>query len=154
MPRLAAVTFRKIGKLHYYPVPDDLALDVGAQVIAQTERGLQCGQVKILREVAGTEEELPRAARILRVADAEDLRTVERRGEQARESLALCQSRADELRLPMKVVDAEVAFEGLLVTLYFVAETRVDFRQLVKEIAARTRMRVHLHQVGSRDHAK
>ncbi len=56
MPQLAAVTFRKIGKLHYYPVPDDLVLDVGAHVIAETEHSLQYGEVKILREVSGSEQ--------------------------------------------------------------------------------------------------
>lgn len=152
MPRLAAVTFRKIGKLHYYPVPPDLSLEVGTHVIAETERDLQYGEVKILREVAGDEGDLRFA--LVRIANAQDDQAVQRRREQAGESLALCQARADDLRLPMKVIDAEVAFDGSQVTLYFAAESRVDFRQLVKEVAARLRMRVHLHQVGSRDHAK
>lgn len=153
MPLLAAVTFRKIGKLHYYPA-DGLSLEVGTPVLAETQRGLEYGEVKILREVEGEPEDAAQAHRITRVATPEDTRTAARRRQQAEEGLILCQERADRLGLPMKVVEAEVAFDAVQVTFYFVAETRVDFRELVKEIALQMRMRVHLHQVGSRDHAK
>lgn len=155
MTLLAAVTFRKIGKLHYYPV-DAFAgnVEVGSHVIAETERGAEYGEVKILREVDGEDAEEARTYRLLRMASDEDTATVQERLEQAVSSLALCQERADALHLPMKIVDSEVALDGQQVTFYFVADTRVDFRQLVKEVAGKLRMRVHLHQVGSRDHAK
>lgn len=154
MARLAAVTFRKVGKLHYYPAPDDPALDVGSPVIAETQRGLEFGEVKLLRDVEGSEADLIQAARIVRIATEDDTQTAERRRLQAQEALSLCQNQADARSLPMKVVDAEVTFEGAQVTFYFVAETRIDFRELVKDVAVQMRMRVHLHQVGSRDHAK
>ncbi len=150
---LAAVTFQKVGKLFYYPA-DGLELTVGAHVVAETQRGLEYGEVKILRDVAGDADERESSFQILRVATAEDDAIAQRRRRQAEEGLALCQSRADHLYLPMKVVDAEVAFDANQVTFYFVADTRVDFRDLVKEVAGQMRMRVHLHQVGSRDHAK
>jgi cell fate regulator YaaT (PSP1 superfamily) len=150
---LAAVTFRAVGKIHYYPA-GDLPLESGSRVIAETERGLECGEVKFLREVTGRADDAPGAYRILRLATPDDLRTMERRAAQGEEGTRFCQERADDLRLPMKIVDAEVALDGQQVTFYFVAESRVDFRQLVKEVASRMRMRVHLHQVGSRDHAK
>jgi cell fate regulator YaaT (PSP1 superfamily) len=153
MTRLAAVTFRKIGKLHYYPA-EGLALEVGTHVIAETQRGLEYGEVKILRDVGGEAADIAQAYRILRIATEDDARTVARRGEQAEEGLILCQNRADHLRLPMKVMEAEVGFDGLQITFYFCAETRIDFRDLVKQMASQMRMRVHLHQVGSRDHAK
>jgi len=151
--QLVGVTFRKVGKLHYYPA-DDLALDIGSRVVAETERGLECGEVKILRSVEGVPEDMETSYRIVRLAADEDFTTLTRRQEQAAEGLEYCQQRADALGLPMKVVEGEVALDGQQVTFYFVAESRVDFRQLVKEVAARLRMRVHLHQVGSRDHAK
>lgn len=150
---LAAVTFRKVGKLHYYPA-DDLPLTVGSFVVAETERGLECGEVKILRMVDGTPDEIEGTYRLVRVADDTDLETTEQRRAQATEGLLYCQQRADALGLPMKVVEGEIGLDGQQVTFYFVADSRVDFRQLVKEVAARMRMRVHLHQVGSRDHAK
>ncbi len=153
MPQLAALTFRKIGKLHYYPVPE-LPLEVGTHVIAETQRGPEYGEVKILRDVEGEAGDLQRAYRILRIATPDDARVTARRKEQAADGIALCQSRADHLRLPMKVVEAEVAFDASQVTFYFCAETRIDFRELVKQVASQLRMRVHLHQVGSRDHAK
>lgn len=158
--RLAGVTFRKVGKLHYYPA-DGFGVEVGARVVAQTERGLECGEVKIVRDVAsnGSDDDKTAAAaaqpfRLVRVADASDLLTVEQRDREARAALALCQTTADRLRLPLKVVEAEAGFEGTHVTFYFVADTRVDFRELVKQVARELGKRVHLHQVGSRDHAK
>ena len=154
MALLAAITFQKIGKLHYYPA-DGLPLEVGTHVVAATQRGSEYGEVKILRDVEGSPEDAEQQGyHILRVATPEDTETAGRRRRQAEDGLLLCQERADWLRMPMKVVDAEVMFEGAQVTFYFVAETRVDFRELVKEVAGQMRMRVHLHQVGSRDHAK
>jgi len=155
MALLAAVTFRKIGKLHYYPA-DAFAgtLEVGARVVAETESGEECGEVKILRDVEGDAAEATQTFQIVRVATEQDCEDLDTRLQQAKDGLTLCQERADTLHLPMKIVDAEVGFDGQQVTFYFVADTRVDFRVLVKEVAARLRMRVHLHQVGSRDHAK
>jgi cell fate regulator YaaT (PSP1 superfamily) len=153
MALLAGVTFRKIGKLHYYAA-ENLPLEVGSLVVAETENGSECGEVKILRDVAGDAGDQEKAFRLLRVATEKDRRTLEQRRAQAADGLTFCQERADALQLAMKIVEAEVTLEGHQITFYFVAETRVDFRQLVKEVAARLRMRVHLHQVGSRDHAK
>jgi cell fate regulator YaaT (PSP1 superfamily) len=154
--RLAGVTFYKVGKLHYYPVPDELndAASVGTRVVAETPRGLECGEVKILRDVEGSEDDRDNDARILRVVAPDDDEILARRERQSADALALCQERADALFLPMKVVDAETTFDGSQITLYFVADTRIDFRELVKQVAGQFRMRVHLHQVGSRDHAK
>jgi cell fate regulator YaaT (PSP1 superfamily) len=153
MALLAGVTFRKIGKLHYYAA-DDLPLEVGSPVVAETENGTECGEVKILREVEGNASDRETPFRLLRIATEKDLRTLDQRQRQAADGLTLCQERADTLRMEMKIVEAEVTLEGHQITFYFVAESRVDFRQLVKEVAAKLRMRVHLHQVGSRDHAK
>lgn len=155
MPQLAAVTFRKLGKLHYYPVDErDLTLEVGSRVVAETETGEEYGEVKILRDVSGNARDRGSIFRILRVATPHDEQTSALRLRQAADIARYTQERADASHLPMKIVDSEAAFDGNQVTLYFVADTRIDFRQLVKEVAARFRMRVHLHQVGSRDHAK
>jgi cell fate regulator YaaT (PSP1 superfamily) len=153
MTLLAGVTFRRIGKLHYYPA-DGLKAEVGSLVVAETENGTECGEIKILREVAGAESDGESPFHLLRIATEKDRRTLEQRHVQAKDGLTLCQERADTLQIAMKIVESEVTLEGHQITFYFVAETRVDFRQLVKEVAAKLRMRVHLHQVGSRDHAK
>lgn len=150
---LAAVNFRKVGKLHYYPA-EGLGLEVGSFVVAETERGLECGEVKILREVDGGAEEAAEPYRIVRAAGDDDRQTTALRATQATDGIREAQDRADSLCLPMKIVDGEVALDGRQITLYFVSDTRIDFRQLVKETAARLQMRVHLHQVGARDHAK
>ncbi len=151
---LAAIAFQKVGKLHYYPVPPNVPLVVGAQVVAETERGTELGEVKILRDVDGDAGDTPQPFRILRLANGEDSEHSVQRKIEAQNGLAYCQSVADRLRLDMKIVDAEVGLDGQQITLYFVADTRIDFRVLVKETAGRLQMRVHLHQVGTRDHAK
>lgn len=155
MAKLAGITFRKVGKLHYYPAEVGFPVEVGTRVVAETERGLECGEVKILRDVDGEASDAPQQLyQIVRSATDADCNLLEQRLREALEGITLCQERADALFLPMRVVDAEVALDGQQVTFYFVADTRVDFRLLVKEVAAKLRMRVHLHQVGSRDHAK
>jgi cell fate regulator YaaT (PSP1 superfamily) len=150
---LAGVTFRKLGKLHYYPA-EGHTLEVGSRVVCETERGQECGEVKILRTVEGEPADMEKIYRLLHLASETDLTTMETRQKQAEDGMALCQERADSLRLAMKVVEAEASLDGQQMTFYFVADSRVDFRQLVKEVASRLRMRVHLHQVGSRDHAR
>lgn len=154
---LAGVTFRKIGKLHYYDASAlSSQLAVGTMIVAQTEQGLEGGEVKILRSVESLppDETIENAFRIVRVANTSDKNTLSLRQSEARDHLAFCQARANALNLPMRVVDSEASFDGQQVTFYFVADVRVDFRLLVKEVAAKLKMRVHLHQVGSRDHAK
>lgn len=150
---LAGVTFKKVGKLHFYPA-GELSLEVGTQVVAETERGLELGEVKILREVAGNDDEIETVFRIVRVAETEDRTAGQLRQSQARDGITLCQEHADLLHLSLRIVDAEVTLSGDQITFYFVADNRVDFRQLVKDVSAQLRMRLHLHQVGSRDHAK
>lgn len=158
--RLAGVTFRKVGKLHYYPA-DDFAVEVGTRVVAETEGGGECGEVKIVRDVSsdgparnGAAADAASPFRLLRIATPNDLHTVQQRDAEARGALTLCQATADRLHLPLKVMEAEAGFDGTHVTFYFIADTRVDFRELVKQVARELRVRVHLHQVGSRDHAK
>lgn len=151
---LAGVTFRKIGKLHYYPVPEGFSLEVGLRIVAETESGHECGEIKILRDVDGEPEDLEKINSLVRLATEADASTQQQRLREAEDGKNCCQECADSLYLPMKVVDSEVSFDGQQVTFYFVADTRVDFRQLVKEVAGKMKMRVHLHQVGSRDHAK
>ncbi len=155
MAILVGVTFRKIGKLHYYAA-DDLpqVIGVGNRVIAHTERGTEHGEVKVLREVSGTKDDAPTPFRLLRVASDADLQTAEARAKQATDALETCRAQAQALRLPIKLTDAEAAFDGSVVTFYFVSDERVDFRKLVKETATLIKMRVHLHQVSSRDHAQ
>ena len=103
---LAGVTFRKIGKLHYYPVGEDFSLEVGSLVVAETERGHEYGEVKILREVEGEPEDMEKANSLVRLASEEDSSTQAQRKQEAEEGRIYCQQYADSLYLPMKVVDS------------------------------------------------
>lgn len=151
--RVAGVTFRRVGKVHYYEI-GGLPLEIGGYVVAHTERGTERGEVKILRDIIRDADEMPQAYRILRCSTPEDDAIGERRVAEAVEALSLCQGQADALRLDMKIIDAEISFDGQVATFYFVADSRVDFRQLVREVAGVLHRRVLLQQVGTRDHAK
>ena len=109
MALLAGVTFRKVGKLHYYPA-ENWPLEVGSFVVADSPSGLEFGEVKFLRDVVDDGDGAPEY-RIARRATDDDARIAERRRQQAEEGITLCQECADRMRMPMKVVDSEVAAE-------------------------------------------
>lgn len=124
MARLAGVTFRKIGKLSYYAADDLLVLAVGSRVIAESESGMQCGEVKILRDVSGGNADAPSVYRLLRVATDADLQVWEKRQARAENTANTCRKCAEALRLPLKIVDTEAAFDGSGMTFYFVSDDR------------------------------
>jgi cell fate regulator YaaT (PSP1 superfamily) len=150
---VVGLNFQRAGKIYYFD-PGELALTKGDTVIAETQRGVDMGQVRTeVREVPETQLALP-LRRVVRVATEEDLarREANRRHEEA--ALQLCRKRIEARKLPMKLLTSEYAFDGSQVLFYFAAEGRVDFRELVKDLAAVLRTRIQLHQVGARDAAK
>jgi cell fate regulator YaaT (PSP1 superfamily) len=153
MLEIVPVNFRRAGKLYYFD-PAGLALRKGDTVIVETQRGVDMGEVKAdIREVAPEQVALP-LRRVVRVATPEDF--ARREANQAKEQSAqdLCRRRIEARVLPMKLLTTEYAFDGNQVMFYFAAEGRVDFRELVKDLAAVLRTRIQLHQVGARDAAK
>ncbi len=153
MLQVVAVNFRRAGKLYYFD-PAELPLRPGVAVIVETQRGVDMGEVKTeVKEVEPEEVSLP-LRRVVRVATPDDF--ARREANQAREeaALALCRKRIEARVLPMKLISSEYAFDGSQVLFYFSAEGLVDFRELVKDLAAVLRTRIQLHQVGARDAAK
>jgi len=147
------VNFRPAGKVYYFD-PADLPLKQGDTVIAETQRGVDLGKVKTpVREVP-EEQVTPPLRRVVRVATAADLARRDANKERAESALQLCRKRVESRQLPMKLLAGEYAFDGSQVLFYFAAEGRVDFRELVKDLAAVLRTRIQLHQVGARDAAK
>ena len=100
------------------------------RVVAQTEGGLECGEIKVLRDVVGTRQDAPSEYNLLRRATKNDLQQVQERQQQSEDALETCRKRAERLALPMKVTDAEISFDGSTATFYFVSDNRIDFRQL------------------------
>lgn len=153
LAKVVAVRFRRVGKPYHFE-PGALELEPGQRVVVETSRGLEIGEViSPVREVP--DEELVQPLKpVLRVAGEEDLRQAEANQALAHQSLAICREKVAERDLPMHVLDAEYTLDRSRLIFYFVAESRVDFRDLVRELASIFRTRIELRQVGVRDEAK
>lgn len=147
------VEFKGSRKDHYRD-PYHLPIRIGDRVIVQVERGEDLGRVVLkpsAKEAAGAKvKPLP----ILRIAGKAELDQAAANSQKEHEARRLCRQMVEERGLKMKVVDAEWQFDGNKVTFYFTAEKRVDFRQLVKDLAATYRTRIELRQIGARDEAR
>src|SRR5688500_10891947 len=153
MPTIVGVNFKPAGRIYSYD-PSGLALEPGDLVMVETARGVEPGWVKHrAREVAAEKIVAPLKC-VLRVATEEDRAQIQANEEKAEQSLALSRQRVASRAMPMKLVRAEYAFDRSQITLYFSAEGRVDFRELVKDLASVLRTRIQLHQIGARDVAK
>lgn len=153
MPLVVGVTFRKVGKVYYFD-PGELELREGDFVIAETARGVEFGEVVLEpREISEAELVAP-LKRIVRVATGDDLEHEADNREREKHAFEVCERKIADHKLPMKLLDAECAFDGSQVTFSFSAEGRIDFRELVKDVAGALRAKVQLHQIGVRDEAK
>jgi cell fate regulator YaaT (PSP1 superfamily) len=131
------------------------ALARGAQVIARTDRGLEAGEVlcEATDQAAGQLQD-PRKGQVLRQMTAEDRNELARMHDQERNEHETCGRLIAEMNLPMQLVDVEHIFGGERVVIYYLAENRVDFRELVKRLAAEFQTRIEMRQIGVRDEAK
>lgn len=153
MIEVVGVRFKAAGKIYYFD-PDQLTLSLNTYVIVETARGLELGQVVLgLRKVAKEEVVLP-LKKVLRIATSEDLEKVEANQAKEEKAREICQEKIVEHELPMKLVNVEYTFDGSKIIFYFTAEGRVDFRELVKDLASVFRTRIELRQIGVRDEAK
>lgn len=153
MPHAVGVAFKRVAKSYWFD-PGDLSLNDFDRVIVETTRGLEIGTVRVTpREIVESELQAP-LKRVLRMAEPRDMEQEARNKEKARGAMRLCAERVRHLGLPMRVLQAEYCFDASQVTIYFNAENRVDFRELVKDVASQLRCKVQLHQVGARDQAK
>jgi cell fate regulator YaaT (PSP1 superfamily) len=127
----------------------------GAAVIARTDRGLEAGEVLCAADAeALSHMKDPGAGQILREMTAEDRHELSRMQQQAREELKVCQQNIERLALNMQLVDVEHIFGGERIVIYYLAENRVDFRELVKSLAGEFQTRIEMRQIGVRDEAK
>jgi cell fate regulator YaaT (PSP1 superfamily) len=153
VPTVVGVRFRSAGKLYHFD-PGELSCRRLDSVIVETANGVEMGRVVTERMEKPEEDVAQPLRRILRKATDEDRARQARNRAQAEAALAACKRRVTELGLAMKPVDAEMAFDGSRVTISFTAEDRVDFRELVRELAQRLHTRVEMRQIGARDEAK
>lgn len=154
MPKIVGVRFKQAGKIYYFDPTGFEDLETGDYVIVETARGVEAGQV-IIPPMEVPAERVPSALKpIQRRADWRDLTQMEHYRLQEPRALAIAREKVTERGLPMKLVRAEYNFDGSHLTIFFTAEKRVDFRELVRDLAKALRTRVELRQVGVRDEAK
>jgi len=153
MTKIVGVRFRAAGKIYFFD-PKNMDIKRGEHVIVETARGIEYGRVVTgTREVESDEVTQPLKP-VIRVATAEDDERVRRNREKEKEALAICQEKVRKHKLDMKLIGVEYAFDNNKILFYFTADGRIDFRELVKDLAAVFKTRIELRQIGVRDETK
>ena len=153
MAEIIGVRFKSVGKIYYF-APGKEKIENGQKVIVETARGVECGTVVVSnREVPDSELSAPLKP-VIRIATDKDLETVEENKKKEEEAFKICEEKIAKHKLDMKLVDVECTFDNNKLLFYFTAENRVDFRELVKDLASVFRTRIELRQIGVRDEAK
>lgn len=153
MAEIIGVRFKEVGKIYYFD-PDGEQFVLGQPVVVETARGCECGTVAIAnREIEDTAVTKP-LKKVTRAATEADLKKVAENRQKEERAFKIAQEKIAACGLDMKLVEVEYAFDGSKILFYFTADGRVDFRELVKELAGVFRTRIELRQIGVRDEAK
>jgi len=150
---VVGVRFKKAGKIYYFD-PGDLSIEKDDFVIVETVRGVEYGRAVIARKQVEDHDVVLPLKKVVRIADQKDRMIVEENKQEAQVAYEVCNEKVNEHQLDMKLVDVEYTFDRNKVIFYFTADGRVDFRELVKDLAAIFRTRIELRQIGVRDEAK
>ena len=150
---IVGVTFREAGKVYYFS-PGFLKLTAGEHVIVDTARGTEMGLVKLGNKLVPKESIVAPLKTVKRVASEADLERDAKNRELEFDAAIICKKKIEEHKLGMKLVAAEYTFDNSKLIFYFTCESRVDFRELVKDLAATFKTRIELRQIGIRDETK
>ena len=153
MSEVVGIRFKEVGKIYYFD-PIGFKLNKGDRAIVETIRGLECGEVAQANKDVNDDEIVKPLKPIVRVATAEDLKVVERNKKKEKEAFDICLKKIALHGLDMKLIDVEYTFDSSKVIFYFTSDGRVDFRELVKDLASVFRIRIELRQIGVRDESK
>ncbi len=153
MIKVVGVRFKKAGKIYYFD-PEKKWINNGDFVIVETIRGIEYGQVVVGPKMVKEENIVQPLKKVLRLATEEDIRINRENKEKEKEAFDVCSKKIEEHELEMKLIDIEYTFDNNKVIFYFTADGRIDFRELVKDLAAIFRTRIELRQIGVRDEAK
>ncbi len=153
MAEVIGVRFKEVGKVYYFD-PDGQEMKKGDRVIVETVRGIECGEVAMDNREISDEEIIKPLKKLIRKATDEDIETVKQNKAKEKDAFAICQEKITAHELEMKLVDVEYTFDGGKVLFYFTADGRVDFRELVKDLAGVFKTRIELRQIGVRDESK
>lgn len=147
------VRFKETGKIYYFD-PNGQTLEEGEKVIVETARGVECGEVAMSNSDVNEETVVQPLKKLIRKATSDDLKKVIENKEKEKSAFVACEKKIEEHGLEMKLVDVEYTFDNSKILFYFTADGRVDFRELVKDLAGMFRTRIELRQIGVRDEAK
>jgi cell fate regulator YaaT (PSP1 superfamily) len=150
---VVGVRFKKAGKIYYFD-PGDLSIQKDDFVIVETVRGVEYGRAVVPRKQVEEHDVVLPLKKVVRIADHKDRMIVEENKQAAQEAYDVCNEKVNGHQLDMKLVDVEYTFDRNKIIFYFTADGRVDFRELVKDLAAIFRTRIELRQIGVRDEAK
>lgn len=150
---VVGIRFKEVGKIYYFD-PLDIEFKKGDHAIVETIRGIECGEVAMENREIDDEEIIKPLKPIIRLATEDDLKTVENNKKKEQEAFDICLKKIEAHKLDMKLVDVEYTFDGSKVLFYFTSDGRVDFRELVKDLAGVFRIRIELRQIGVRDESK
>jgi len=153
MVTVVGVRFKKAGKIYYFD-PDTIDVKSNDFVIVETARGVEFGHVVLGPRNISKEEIITPLKKVLRIASDEDFVTHRNNKKKSKEAMETCEKKIKEHGLEMRLVDVEFTFDNNKVIFYFTADGRVDFRDLVKDLAAIFKTRIELRQIGVRDEAK
>ena len=153
MIEIVGIRFKKAGKMYYFD-PDGIKLERGSFAIVETARGIECGLVIKENTFVSEQNIVQPLKKVQRQATKEDLALEEKNKIREKEAFAICLEKIAQHQLDMKLIDAEITFDQIKLIFYFTSDGRVDFRELVKELASIFRMRIELRQIGVRDEAK
>ncbi len=153
MADVVGIRFKRAGKVYYFD-PAGIDLEVSDRVIVKTTRGLEMGEIVITPHQVMDSEVKEQLKPVVRKATSEDIEQTQEQQKMTAEALVECNNLIEKMELPMKLLTAEYSFSGKRLTFFFSASERVDFRELVKELTSRLKVRVELRQVGPRDGAK
>ncbi|RPF51183.1 PSP1 domain-containing protein [Aquisalibacillus elongatus] len=153
MVEIIGVRFKQAGKIYYFD-PGDTKMTTEDYVIVETVRGIEFGKVVIANKQVDEEDVVLPLKKVIRLADEKDKLTVTENKEKTEEAYRVCVEKIKEHDLDMNLVEAEFTFDRNKIIFYFTADGRVDFRDLVKDLAAIFKTRIELRQIGVRDEAK
>ena len=153
MIKVVGIRFRNAGKIYYFD-PKDFEMEVGSHAIVETARGVEYGTVLIAPREVSDDQVVQPLKPVIRIATEEDTKTVERNREREKSAYKTCQEKIEKHGLEMKLVQAEYTFDNNKLLFYFTADGRIDFRELVKDLASVFRTRIELRQIGVRDETK
>ena len=153
MTKVIGVRFRTAGKIYFF-APGDLKIKKGQNVIVETARGVEYGYVVMGEKEVEDDKVVQPLKPVLRIATKEDDAIEEKNRKKEREAFKICQKKIEKHNLEMKLIDAEYTFDNNKVLFYFTADGRIDFRELVKDLASVFKTRIEPRQIGVRDETK